>query len=44
MKLIVSHIHYVPDHWVGQAHTQTVRAEFANLFQYKAVRRRLILL
>ncbi|XP_067650606.1 autophagy-related protein 9A-like [Haliotis asinina] len=37
MKNILAHIHYMPSHWNGNAHTYKVRDEFALLFQYKAV-------
>jgi len=37
MKQILSHTHYIPDHWKGRAHTTDVRQEFSNLFQYKFV-------
>ncbi|XP_033762033.1 autophagy-related protein 9A-like [Pecten maximus] len=35
MRNILSHIHYIPDYWKGNAHTYKVRDEFAILFQYK---------
>ncbi|XP_064456737.1 autophagy-related protein 9A-like [Ornithodoros turicata] len=37
MQNILAHLHYIPDHWSGQAHTYHVRDQFAHLFQYKAV-------
>lgn len=37
MRNILSEIHYIPDHWTGNAHTTRVRQEFGLLFQYKAV-------
>lgn len=36
MTNILAHIHYVPDHWKGKAHTSKVRCEFSQLFQLKA--------
>lgn len=38
LKVILAHIHYMPDHWQGNAHRYETRDEFAQLFQYKAVR------
>lgn len=35
MKTILHHVHYMPDHWKGAAHTTSVRDEFSNLFTYK---------
>ncbi|XP_044727484.1 autophagy-related protein 9A [Chrysoperla carnea] len=37
LKSVLAHVHYFPDHWRGQAHTQRVRYEFSQLFQYKAL-------
>ncbi|XP_006004355.1 autophagy-related protein 9A [Latimeria chalumnae] len=37
LKVILAHIHYMPDHWQGSAHRYETRDEFAQLFQYKAV-------
>ncbi|XP_053554169.1 autophagy-related protein 9A [Bombina bombina] len=37
MKVILAHIHYMPDHWQRNAHRSETRGEFAQLFQYKAV-------
>ncbi|XP_067843035.1 autophagy-related protein 9A isoform X2 [Heptranchias perlo] len=36
LRVILSHIHYMPDHWQGSAHRYETRDEFAQLFQYKA--------
>lgn len=36
MSGILCQVHYMPDQWRGQAHTELVRAEFSQLFQYKA--------
>lgn len=36
MNSVLAHVHYLPSHWRGNAHTQTVRNEFTQLFQYKA--------
>ncbi|KAA0713415.1 Autophagy-related protein 9A APG9-like 1 [Triplophysa tibetana] len=36
LKVILAHIHYMPDHWQGNAHRYETRDEFAQLFQYKA--------
>lgn len=36
MNSVLAHVHYMPSHWRGSAHTQTVRSEFTHLFQYKA--------
>lgn len=36
MSGILSQVHYMPDHWRGQGHTEQVRSEFSQLFQYKA--------
>ncbi len=35
MKHILAEIHYMPDSWQGNAHTNRVRYEFSQLFQYK---------
>ncbi|CAD5117279.1 DgyrCDS6067 [Dimorphilus gyrociliatus] len=35
MRSILSQIHYMPEHWKGQAHKFPVRDEFSQLFQYK---------
>ncbi|XP_051787331.1 autophagy-related protein 9A [Erpetoichthys calabaricus] len=37
LKVILAHIHYMPDHWQGNAHRYETRDEFSQLFQYKAV-------
>ncbi|XP_072324214.1 autophagy-related protein 9A [Scyliorhinus torazame] len=37
LRVILSHIHYMPDHWQGTANRYETRDEFAQLFQYKAV-------
>ncbi|XP_061092445.1 autophagy-related protein 9A [Conger conger] len=37
LKGILAHIHYMPDHWQGNAHRYETRDEFSQLFQYKAV-------
>ncbi|XP_054826626.1 autophagy-related protein 9A isoform X2 [Eublepharis macularius] len=36
LRVILAHIHYMPDHWQGNAHRYETRDEFAQLFQYKA--------
>uniref|UniRef100_A0A8C7YJL2 Autophagy-related protein 9 n=1 Tax=Oryzias sinensis TaxID=183150 RepID=A0A8C7YJL2_9TELE len=37
LQCVLAHIHYMPDHWRGNAHTSETRDEVAQLFQYKAV-------
>ncbi|XP_076481465.1 autophagy-related protein 9 isoform X1 [Bombus vancouverensis nearcticus] len=37
LTAVLAHTHYRPDSWRGHAHTQTTRAEVAQLFQYRAV-------
>uniref|UniRef100_A0A8C7SI55 Autophagy-related protein 9 n=1 Tax=Oncorhynchus mykiss TaxID=8022 RepID=A0A8C7SI55_ONCMY len=37
LRLILAHIHYMPDHWQGNAHRYETRDQFSQLFQYKAV-------
>ncbi|KAG8236438.1 hypothetical protein J437_LFUL016965 [Ladona fulva] len=37
MTAVLAHTHYLPDGWRGRAHTSTVRSQFSQLFQYKAV-------
>ncbi|KAM6973042.1 autophagy-related protein 9A [Aplochiton taeniatus] len=37
LKVILAHIHYMPDHWQGNAHRYETRDQFSQLFQYKAV-------
>ena len=39
MSYVLYYIHYIPEHWVGRAHTQLVRSEFGQLFQHKIVRK-----
>lgn len=34
---VLAHTHYRPDSWRNQAHTQAIRAQFSQLFQYRAV-------
>lgn len=34
---ILAQIHYMPEHWKGNAHTLKVRNEFGQLFEYKFV-------
>ncbi|XP_064361619.1 autophagy-related protein 9B isoform X2 [Dromaius novaehollandiae] len=34
---VLAHIHYMPDHWQGNAGKAATRGEMAQLFQYKAV-------
>lgn len=38
LTTVLSHIHYMPDSWKGNAHTWQTRDEFSQLFQYKFVR------
>ena len=38
MRRVTAQVHYAPDSWRGLAHTYNVRDQFAQLFQYKAVR------
>ena len=38
MAAVLAHVHYMPDHWRGQAHTARVMHEFSQMFQLKAVR------
>ncbi|CAN0442554.1 unnamed protein product, partial [Ectocarpus sp. 8 AP-2014] len=33
---VAAHTHYMPEHWLGKAHTVEVRAELLGLFHYKA--------
>ncbi|CAN0434336.1 unnamed protein product, partial [Laminaria digitata] len=33
---VASHTHYMPEHWVGKAHTVGVRKELLTMFHYKA--------
>jgi hypothetical protein len=37
LTAVLAHVHYLPDSWRGQAHTNRVREEFSQLFHYKAV-------
>ncbi|XP_070584786.1 autophagy-related protein 9A [Erythrolamprus reginae] len=37
LRVILAHIHYMPDHWQGNAHRYETRDEFSQLFQYKAM-------
>lgn len=37
MRAVLAQIHYMPEHWTGNAHTHKVRDEFSLLFQFKAV-------
>lgn len=36
LRVILAHIHYMPDHWQGNAHRSETRDQFSQLFQYKA--------
>ncbi|XP_050772798.1 autophagy-related protein 9A isoform X1 [Gopherus flavomarginatus] len=36
LRVILAHIHYMPDHWQANAHRYETRDEFSQLFQYKA--------
>ncbi|KAM6948537.1 autophagy-related protein 9B [Aplochiton taeniatus] len=37
LQCVLAHIHYMPDHWRGNANKGETRDEVAQLFQYKAV-------
>ncbi|NWJ00771.1 ATG9A protein, partial [Crypturellus undulatus] len=37
LQCVLAHIHYMPNHWQGNASKADTRAEMAQLFQYKAV-------
>ncbi|XP_048867140.1 autophagy-related protein 9B [Brienomyrus brachyistius] len=37
LQCVLAHIHYMPDHWKGNANKGETRDEMAQLFQYKAV-------
>lgn len=37
LTAVLAHTHYRPDSWKGHAHTQSTRAQMAQLFQYRAV-------
>lgn len=39
LQCMLAHIHYMPDHWRGNANKSETRDEVAQLFQYKAVRK-----
>ncbi|MEQ2194771.1 hypothetical protein XENOCAPTIV_002777, partial [Xenoophorus captivus] len=39
LQCVLAHIHYMPDHWRGNANKSETRDEVAQLFQYKAVGR-----
>uniref|UniRef100_A0A3B4GCM1 Autophagy-related protein 9 n=1 Tax=Pundamilia nyererei TaxID=303518 RepID=A0A3B4GCM1_9CICH len=36
LQCVLAHIHYMPDHWRGNANKSETRDEVAQLFQYKA--------
>ncbi|GAB6026770.1 hypothetical protein CHUAL_013269 [Chamberlinius hualienensis] len=36
LRRTLGQIHYMPDHWIGNAHTSRVRNEFSQLFPYTA--------
>ncbi|XP_069778764.1 autophagy-related protein 9B isoform X2 [Narcine bancroftii] len=36
LQCVLAHIHYMPDHWKGNANKSETRDELAQLFQYKA--------
>lgn len=36
MLKVAAHTHYLPEHWLGKAHTVEVRSELLGLFHYKA--------
>ncbi|MGH0121622.1 UNVERIFIED_CONTAM: hypothetical protein FKN15_006599 [Acipenser sinensis] len=38
LQCVLAHIHYMPDHWKGNASKSETRDEMAQLFQYKAIR------
>lgn len=40
LRVILAHIHYMPDHWQGNAHRYETRDQFSQLFQYRAVSRK----
>lgn len=35
-KQVAAHTHYMPEHWLGKAHTAEVRTQLLGLFRYKA--------
>jgi len=37
MTAVLSEVHYLPDSWVGKAHTQQVSNQFSQIFPFKAV-------
>ncbi|XP_053530667.1 autophagy-related protein 9B isoform X1 [Ictalurus punctatus] len=37
LQCVLAHIHYMPDHWKGNANKSETRDELSQLFQYKAV-------
>ncbi|GLV38783.1 Autophagy-related 9 [Carabus blaptoides fortunei] len=37
MTEVLAHVHYLPDSWRGAAHTDRVRNEFGDLFQYRVI-------
>ncbi|KAM9488125.1 autophagy-related protein 9B [Clarias gariepinus] len=37
LQCVLAHIHYMPDHWKGNANKSETRDEMAQLYQYKAV-------
>lgn len=37
MTAILTEVHYLPDSWVGKAHTQLVSNQFSQIFPFKAV-------
>jgi len=37
MTAILTEVHYLPDSWVGKAHTQQVSNQFSQIFPFKAV-------
>lgn len=37
MTAVLSEVHYLPDLWVGKAHTQLVSNQFSQFFPFKAV-------
>ncbi|XP_054673232.1 autophagy-related protein 9B isoform X2 [Grus americana] len=37
LQCVLAHVHYMPDHWQGNASRSETRGEMAQLFQYKAL-------
>lgn len=37
MTAVLAEVHYLPDTWVGKAHTQQVSNQFSQIFPFKAV-------